>query len=680
MSATTDFLKQLPTFSNIKIGKIDATLSDFIENAYEVVAGVLQLSIQEVTWSNFVQPLLDVDTEIDNYWSVVSHLNAVKNSTALRKVYEGCLEKLEAYSTFVGQNSDLYNRYLALHTSVQFKDFSKQQQKVIADTLRDFKLTGVALEAGEKQQYQNIVKQLSKCCSNFSNNVMDATDSWYFHVSQESAVAGIPDNILSVANKRAVREKKTGWVFGLDYPNFHAISTFAENRGLREEFYKAYVTRASAKPKISEHGKWDNSDNISNILDLRVKKAKLLGFETYADYSLATKMLDNKLKVLNFLNDLVLKTKTIATQEMTDLQQFAEERLDIETLQPWDMSYCSEKLRVSRFSISSREIREYFSLNNVLYELFFILEKLYAISFVKEKVDVWHSDVEFFCIYDEHNNIVGGIYLDLFARPNKRQGAWMDECRVRTIDMYDNLQLPVAYVNCNFAPADESDSALLYHDDVLTLFHEIGHAMHHVLTLVNYAPISGINGVEWDAVEVPSQFMEEFCWQQEILTRMAKHHKTNKVLSEHCMSQLLSSRRFQAGMSILRQIEFALFDFLIHATEQACDYENVQLILDAVRKQISVTPLWKQNKFQNAFTHIFAGGYAAGYFSYKWAEVMSCDIFAAFLDEDGVNFAMGEKFLKCLLSQGATLQFAQYFKQILSRDPNVEALLKRDIY
>ena len=661
---------ELPPFSKILPEHIKPAIESIIDENEKAVAALLA-SGAGTEWSALQEPLDQLDDRLGQAWSPVGHMNAVVNSEALRDAYNGCLPLLSEYSTRLGQNRQLFEAYQSLADSEEFNKLDRAQQKVINDNLRDFRLAGVALEDDKKARYGEIKKQLSELTSKFSDNVLDATMAWSKLITDESELAGLPESALAGAKQLAESKEKEGWLLNLDFPSYFPVMTYGDNRELRKEVYTAFSTRASDQGPNA--GEFDNTKNIQEILKLRHELAQLLGFDNYAEYSLATKMAESPDKVIEFLEDLAAKSKPQAEKELAELKAFAKEAFGVEELEAWDVGYYGEKLRQQRYAILQEELRPWFPAEKAISGMFEVVNRLYGIEFeTVNNVDTWHKDVRFFNI-TRKGEVIGRFYLDLYAREHKRGGAWMDVCRSRW-KQDGKLQLPVAYLTCNFTPPVGDKPALLTHDEVVTLFHEFGHGLHHMLTKVDYAAISGISGVAWDAVELPSQFMENWCWEKEGLAIISGHFETGEPLPEEMLNKLLAAKNFQSAMMMVRQLEFSLFDFKLHK-----DYReniDVQSVLNEVRKQVAVVIPPSFNRFQNSFSHIFAGGYAAGYYSYKWAEVLSADAFSRFEEEGIFNRNTGESFLHEVLEKGGSAEPMELFVNFRGREPEIDALLR----
>lgn len=657
----------LPPFEKIKTEEIMPAVDQCIKQAKAAIDKAL--SHDEVTWENLILATDETDDHLGKAFSPVSHLKGVKNTEDLRQAYDQVLPILTQYHTEVGQNTALCDKFKSLKESEKYVTFTQAQQKTIDNALRDFKLSGVDLPADKKQRYAEISQRLSELATQFENNILDATDAFLYLTEDESELVGLPDDTVAAAKQKAQAKGKTGYAFGLDFPTYFSVITYADSPDLRETFYRGFNTKASdqseARPDL------DNAPLIDEILKLRHEMANLVGFANYADYSLATKMVEDSTSVLRFLNELADKTRAHAAKELAALEEFAGCELNA-----WDMAYYSEKYRLARFEISQETLRPYFPAGRVLDGLFALANRLFGITLKQAQAPVWHQDVLFYDIFNEAGNLIGQIYLDLYARENKRGGAWMDECRVRRTREDGSLQLPVAYLTCNFMGPVGDKPALLTHDDVVTTFHEFGHCLHHLLTRMDVAAVSGINGVPWDAVELPSQFLENFAWSFEVLEGLSEHVDTKAPISKELFDRLYATKTYQAGLGMLRQLEFSLFDFELHHNYDPQNPPNVQAVLDGVRARVCLKQPPAFNRFQNGFSHIFAGGYAAGYFSYKWAEVLSADAFARFEEEGLFNPAVGKAFLDEILSQGGSREPAEMFRAFRGREPSIDALLK----
>ncbi|MEP4890209.1 MAG: oligopeptidase A [Aliiglaciecola sp.] len=666
-------ITSLPQFTQIKTAEIKDSIEEAITNCKNTINRVLEQ--ETVSWQNVIQPIDEIDDLLSKLWSPVSHMNSVVSNDELREAHDACLPLLSAYGTWVGQHKGLYDAYIQIKQSAEFATLTEAQQKVIDNGIRDFTLSGVALEDSKKQRYGEIKSRLSDLSSTFSNNVMDATLAWQKHITDKSELAGLPDSALDAAQQLAQSKELEGWLFTLDIPSYLPVMTYADNRSLREEMYRAYTTRASELGPNG--GEFDNTKIIEETLALRHELANLMGFKNYAERSLATKMAESTAQVTGFLEDLAKRSKPQAQKDLQDVTEFAKSQHQMSELKAWDLAYYSEKLKQQEYSISDEQLRPYFPEKQVVSGLFEVVNRLYKLDIVqRENVDVWHKDVKYYDIVDSNGELRGSFYLDLYARPRKRGGAWMDECQVRRTQVDGQLQYPVAYLTCNFNGPVGDKPALFTHDEVITLFHEFGHGIHHMLTKVDVAGVSGINGVPWDAVELPSQFLENWCWQPEALAFISGHYQTGEALPKDLLDKMLAARNFQSAMQMMRQLEFSLFDFTLHEQYQQENPVNVQNFIEKVREKVSVLKAPEFNRFQNSFGHIFAGGYAAGYYSYKWAEVLSSDAFSRFEEEGIFNPQVGSDFLHNVLEMGGSKEPMALFVAFRGREPEVDALLR----
>lgn len=660
----------LPHFNGIDYQSIPRELENLLLENRQAIDEIVESSLPR-TWMHLMQPLDNLDDKINHYWSPISHLHSVLDSDELRESYQQCLPMLSQYSAEIGQNTKLFH---AIET-IDDKQLNSTQKKIREDELLAFKLSGVGLESEQQERFKQIQSRLSELGNQFENNLLDATQAWTKQVTDETLLAGLPDHTIATAKQVAVKQSLDGWILTLEFPCYYAVMTYANDRGLREEMYQAYITRASDLGPNA--GEFDNTDVINEILALRHEKAQLLGYANYAELSLATKMAESTDQVLEFLTDLSKRAIKQANLEYQALERFAYNEYHQDTLQPWDIGYYTEKLRQHKFDLNQEALRPYFAKDKVLNGMFEVVHRLFGITCIKrEGVETWHEDVEFYEVFDSVKQKRGQLYVDLFARPNKRGGAWMDECQVRRKLDDGSVQLPVAFLTCNFAPGKSDSPACLSHNEVVTLFHEFGHCMHHVLTKVNYAAASGINGVEWDAVELPSQFLENWAWLPQGLELISEHVDTKEALPADYIEKLKAAKNFKSAMALMRQLEFALFDFKIHLDYESNKHDFVQSTLNEIRQQVSVTPCVDYNRFQHSFSHIFAGGYAAGYYSYKWAEVLSSDAFSRFEQEGIFNQHTGKDFLHFVLERGGSCKALDLFVGFRGRKPKVDALLK----
>ncbi|MEM5504426.1 oligopeptidase A [Shewanella frigidimarina] len=664
---------ELPEFSKIKPEHIQPAVEQAIAKCRETIE-VLLAKNSQYTWDNLIEPLEDVDDELSKMWSPVSHMNSVISSDELRDAHDACLPLLSDYGTYVGQHQGLYEAYKSIHESADFAQLTQAQKMVIEQSLRDFELSGIGLDDSQKARYGEMVKRLSELTSNFSNQLLDATEAWTKLITDEADLAGLPESAIAAAKAMADAKEQKGWLFTLDFPSYLPVMTYSENRELREECYRAFVTRASDQGPNA--GEFDNTNNMNEIVALRHELANLLGFASYADKSLATKMAENPAQVLGFLNELGERSKDQASTELAELRAFAKDHYNVTEMASWDLSFYAEKLQQHKYEVSQEILRPYFPEDKVLSGLFYTVNRLFGLTISEQKdVDTWHKDVRFFHIHDADKVHRGSFYLDLYARSGKRGGAWMDDCRGRRVTS-TGLQKPVAYLTCNFNGPVDGKPALFTHDEVTTMFHEFGHGIHHMLTKVDVGGVSGINGVPWDAVELPSQFMENWCWQEEALAEISGHYETGEPLPKALLDKMLAAKNFQSGMMMVRQLEFSLFDFIMHHEFDPAKGVDIQGILDQVRSQIAVLTPPSFNRFQHGFAHIFAGGYAAGYYSYKWAEVLSADAFSRFEAEGIFNAETGKSFLNNILEMGGSEEPMELFKRFMGREPNTDALLR----
>ncbi|WP_413713847.1 oligopeptidase A [Serratia marcescens] len=664
----------LPPFSAIRpediVPAVQSALADCRAAVERVVA-----QPGPFTWDNLCQPLAESDDRLSRIWSPIGHLNSVKNSPELRAAYEQALPLLSEYGTWVGQHEGLYQAYRSLKEGAAFETLSVPQRKAVDNALRDFELSGIGLSADKQQRYGEIVARLSELGSTYSNNVLDATMGWSKLITDEAELSGLPESALAQAQAMAQAKEQDGWLLTLDMPSYLPVLTYADNRALREEMYRAFATRASDQGPNA--GKWDNSEVMAETLALRHELAQLLGFATYADKSLATKMAESPEQVIGFLSDLAKRARPQAEQELAQLRAFAKQHYGVDELEAWDITYYGEKQKQHLFSISDEQLRPYFPEQRVVEGLFEVVKRIYGIT-AKERKDVetWHPDVRFFDLFDANGELRGSFYLDLYARENKRGGAWMDDCVGSLRKADGTLQKPVAYLTCNFNRPLGDQPALFTHNEVTTLFHEFGHGLHHMLTQIDTAGVSGINGVPWDAVELPSQFMENWCWEPEALAFISGHYQSGEPLPKEMLDKLLAAKNYQAALFILRQLEFGLFDFRMHFEYSPEKGAQILPTLAEVKKMVAVVPSPSWGRFPHAFSHIFAGGYAAGYYSYLWAEVLSADAYSRFEEEGIFNAETGKSFLDNILSRGGSEEPMALFKRFRGREPQLDAMLR----
>ncbi|HHX2514343.1 TPA: M3 family metallopeptidase [Neisseria subflava] len=662
-------LGEEPRFDQIKTEDIKPALQTAIAEAREQIAAIKAQT--HTDWANTVEKLTDITERVGRIWSVVSHLNSVVDTPELRVVYNELMPEITIFFTEIGQDIELYNRFKIIKNSAEFDTLSQAQQTKLNHDLRDFVLSGAELPPEQQAELAQLQTEGAQLGAKFAQNIQDATDAFGIYFDDAAPLAGIPEDSLAMFAAAAQSEGKTGYKIGLQIPHYLAVIQYADNRELREQIYRAYVTRAS---ELSDEGKFDNTANVEQTLANALKTAKLLGFKNYAELSLATKMADTPEQVLNFLHDLARRAKPFAEKDFAEIKAFARENLNIEDPQSWDLSYAAEKLRQAKYAFSETEVKKYFPISKVLAGLFAQIKKLYGIELAEKTVPVWHKDVRYFELKQDGQTI-GGVYMDLYAREGKRGGAWMDGYKSRRRFADGTLQLPTAYLVCNFTPPVGDKEARLSHDEIITLFHETGHGLHHLLTQVDEVGVSGINGVEWDAVELPSQFMENFVWEYDVLAQMSSHEETGAVLPKELFDKMHAAKNFQRGMFLVRQMEFALFDMEIYHQEDEGRLKEWPQILDKVRQEVAVTQPPAYNRFALSFSHIFAGGYSAGYYSYAWAEVLSADAYAAFEESDDVA-ETGRRFWKEILAVGGSRSAAESFKAFRGREPSLDALLR----
>ncbi|TXI30891.1 MAG: M3 family peptidase [Nitrosomonas oligotropha] len=680
----------LPRFAEINNEHITPAIETLLKENRAVIDKV-RADDKAPTWKTFVQPMTDANERLSRAWGQVSHLNAVMNTPELRETYNANLPLITQFYAELSQDVRLFEKFKQLRASAEFDQLTPARKRIIDNELRDFRLGGAELPAEKKQRFLQIQEELSKLTSTFSDNLLDATNAYSLLIDDAEKVAGIPDDVLQSAQQSAAADGKTGWKFTLHMPSYLPVLQYADNRDLREQMYRAYATRASEFDSQGDSSK-DNMPLINKILELRREAAHMLGYDNYAEVSLATKMATSPQQVLDFLTKLAVKAKPYAVADLQALQQFAAEKLNLKKLEAWDLAYVSEKLRQERYAFSDQEVKQYFPEDKVLTGMFKVVEKLYGIRITlavpARNIQCWHPDVKFFDIHDANGELIGQFYLDLYARPTKRGGAWMDDAitRRRIDDQHTTkhaIQLPVAYLTCNFSAPVRMDHqprpALFTHNEVIVLFHEFGHGLHHLMTKVEDLGVSGINGVEWDAVELPSQFMENFCWEWDVLTGMTQHIETGESLPKALFDKMIKAKNFQSGLQMLRQIEFALFDMHVHFDFKPDGDQTVLQLLADIRNQVAVIIPPDFNRFPNSFAHIFAGGYAAGYYSYKWAEVLSADAYSMFEEtaSDGVvNAATGSHFLEEILAVGGSRSALESFIAFRGREPELDALLR----
>lgn len=682
----------LPRFKEIKNEHIAPAIETLLEENRAVIEKV-RADAHAPTWQNFVQPMVDASERLSRAWGQVSHLNAVMNTSQLREIYNANLPLVTQFYAELSQDVLLFEKFKQLRVSSEFNLLTSARKRIIENELRDFRLGGAELPSDKKQRFLQIQNELSKLSSKFNDNLLDATNAFELLIEDAETVAGIPDDVLQTAKELAAEDSKVGWKFTLHMPSYLPVLQYADDRNLREKMYRANATRASEFDSQTGSDK-DNMPLINKILKLRQEEAKMLGYENYAEVSLATKMAASPQQVLDFLRELANKARLYAERDLHALEQFAAEKLNLRKLEAWDLAYVSEKLREERYAFSDQETKQYFPEDKVLAGMFRLVEKLYAIhilpALTSRAVQCWHPDVKFFDILDASGQLIGQFYLDLYARTTKRGGAWMDEAITRRLidDQQTGkrqIQIPVAYLTCNFSSPvtinNQLRPALFTHDEVIVLFHEFGHGLHHLLTKVEDLGVSGINGVEWDAVELPSQFMENFCWEWDVVNGMTHHIETGESLPRSLFDKMLKAKNFQSGLQMLRQIEFALFDMHMHFDYNPDGDKTVLQLLDQIRSEVAVIIPPSFNRFPNSFAHIFAGGYAAGYYSYKWAEVLSADAYSVFEEvaSNGVvNAVTGSHFLEEILAVGGSRPALESFIAFRGREPELDALLRHN--
>jgi oligopeptidase A len=661
----------LPKFNEIKPELVSPALDSLLSEGKHVI-DTLANNTDTPTWQNFALKLEDLDEQISRAWSQVGHMNAVVNSPELREAYNSNLAKLTDFYSDLAQDERLYAKYRAIQASAEFKNLNQAQQKIINNEVRDFKLGGAELPAEQKARFKAINEELSKLASKFEENVLDTTNEYAHYETDERKLTGIPEDVLLAAKQAADSVGKSGYKFTLHFPSYLPVLQYADNRNLRETLYRAYATRASELGKAE----FDNTAIITQLLKLRDEEAKLLGFDNFAELSLATKMADTPQQVIAFLESLAKKAKPYAERDMRELVDYAKQS-GIEDLQAWDVSYVSEKLREDKYAFSDLEVKQYFPEAKVMAGLFKVIETIFNVFVKKSTAPTWHADAHFYEITRPNGELVGQFYLDLYARNNKRGGAWMDEAITRRV-VNGKLTIPVAYLTCNFSAPVGGKPALFTHDEVITLFHEFGHGLHHMLTQVDDYSVSGIKGVEWDAVELPSQFMENFCWEWDVLRHMTQHVDTGAQLPRALFDKMVAAKNFQAGMQTVRQIEFSLFDMTLHSSFNPYGTKTPLQLIEEIRDQVAVVrpPHW--NRFPNNFSHIFAGGYAAGYYSYKWAEVLSADAYSLFEEKGGLSAEAGQHFWQEILSRGGSRPAMESFIAFRGREPSIDALLRHN--
>jgi oligopeptidase A len=671
MNPLLDF-SGLPRFAEIKPEHVAPAIEQLLAENRALIARLLGDSAPP-TWQDFIVPMEDANERLSRAWGPVGHLNAVMNSPELREVYNATLPIITQYYAELGQNLALFDKFKALRNSPEFAGLSAARKKIIENELRDFRLGGAELPDDKKARYLEIQERLAELSSRFSDNLLDATNDYTLVIENKEELSGLPEDVLQAAQEAAVAAGKPGWLFTLKAPSYMPVMQYADNRALREKMYRASGTRASEFGKAE----WDNTALMDEIVKLRGEEASLLGFANFGELSLATKMADSPQQVAVFMRELAQRARPFAEKDLAELREFARAELGLQELQSWDVGYASEKLREKRYAFSEQEVKQYFPEDAVLPGMFKLVETLYGLQIKASVAPLWHDDVRFFDIRDAQGQLVGQFYLDMYARNSKRGGAWMDDVITRR-RLASGIQTPVAYLNCNFSAPVGGKPAVFTHDEVITLFHEFGHGLHHLLTEVEDLAVSGINGVEWDAVELPSQFMENFCWEWDVLRGMTRHSETNEKLPRALFDKMLAAKNFQSGLQTLRQIEFSLFDMLMHSNFEAGGAKSILQLLDEVRAEVAVLIPPAFQRFPHSFSHIFAGGYAAGYYSYKWAEVLSADAYSLFEENGVLNPDVGARFRAEILAMGGSRGAMDSFSAFRGREPSIDALLRHN--
>ncbi len=665
-------LSGLPRFAEIKPEHVAPAIEQLLDENRALITHLLA-DDSLPTWDAFVRPMEDANERLGRAWGPVGHLNAVMNSPELRDAYNSTLPKITAYYAELGQNLALFQKFKALRSSAEFAGLSSARKKIIENELRDFRLGGAELPDDKKTRYLAVQERQSELSSRFSDNILDATNEYTLVIENRSELDGLPEDVLQTAREAAQAADKAGWLFTLKAPSYLPVMQFADNRDLRTKMYRAYATRASefGKPEL------DNTPLMDEIVTLRAEEAQLLGFKNFGELSLAAKMAETPQQVVDFMRELAQRARPFAEKDLVELREFAATKLGIQDMRSWDVAYASEKLREQRYAFSEQEVKQFFPEDAVMAGLFKLVETLFGLQIKPAQAPVWHETVCFFDIRDAKDNLVGQFYFDLYARNSKRGGAWMDD--VITRRRLDNkIQTPVAYLNCNFSAPVGGKPAVFTHDEVQTLFHEFGHGLHHLLTEVEDLGVSGINGVEWDAVELPSQFMENFCWEWDVLQGMTRHADTNEKLPRALFDKMLAAKNFQSGLATLRQIEFAVFDMLMHSNFNVGQGKTILQLLDEVRAEVAVLIPPEFNRFPQSFSHIFSGGYSAGYYSYKWAEVLSADAYSLFEEHGVLNPEIGARFRAEVLAMGGARPAMESFTAFRGRAPSIDALLRHN--
>jgi oligopeptidase A len=658
----------LPSFSKIKHDHITSAVDTIITENKQAI-NQIELNSADPSWENFVVPLEIIDEKLSRVWSQIGHLNSVVNSEELRKEYNKNLGKISLYYSELAQNLKIFTGFKNLTLKKNYSKLSVIQKKIVNDELVGFKLGGIDLSTKKQNTFKEIKSTLSKLSAKFEENLLDSVNAFNLHITSKDILSGLPTNILKSAQLKANENKKKGWLFTLDFPTYIPLMQYADNRQLRQDMYYAYATKAS---ELSNK-KLDNTSHINEILKLKLQLANILGFEDYASMSLTTKMAKSSDQIIQFLNNLARKAKPFATKDMHDLEEIGA-RYNINKIEAWDIAYLSEKIKIEKFNFSDLDIKNYFPKPKVLNGLFNLVRRLYGITITRAKTDVWHKDVEFYEIHNQRHKLIGQFYLDLYARKNKRGGAWMDEA-ISKFNFNGFESIPAAYLTCNFSSPSRGRPAYFTHDEVITLFHEFGHGLHHLLTDITHYSVAGIKSVEWDAVELPSQFMENFCWEWSVIKDMTEHVDTKKTMPKILFNKMIEAKNFQSGLQTLRQVEFALFDITLHSSYKPASGKFLAH-LEKIRASIAIVKPPNWNRFPHSFSHIFAGGYAAGYYSYKWAEVLSADAYSLFEETGIFSKKIGNKFKNEILGRGGSRPAIKSFEAFRGRKPKIDALLK----
>ena len=673
----------LPRFGEIQPAHVTPAL-DVLLAAAKTAVDRASAPETPATWTDIVEPVEHATEPLSRAWGVIGHLNAVADTPELRAAYGENLPRVTEFWSSVGQNLALYEKYKAIAASTEFATLTAERKKILENALRDFRLSGAELPEEQKPRFAELQEQQAALSKAFSDHVLDATNAYAYLVTDEGDLAGLPDDVAEAARETAQRDGKEGWKFTLHFPSYFPVMQYSENRAMREAMYRAYVTRASELGALYGNGKadWDNTANLADQLKLRREEAQMLGYQNFAEVSLAPKMAESPAQVVAFLEDLAKRARPFAEQDWKELREFAATELGMAEMQPWDVAFAGERLRQKRYSFSENEVKQYFPEDAVLKGLFKVTETLFGVSIRRDQAATWHPDVRFFRVENKDGSLVAQFYLDLYAREGKRGGAWMDDARSRHKRTEGGVQTPVAYLTCNFSAPVGGKPACFTHDEVITLFHEFGHGLHHMLTRVDELGVSGINGVEWDAVELPSQFMENFCWEWDVLTDMSSHVETSATLPRDLFDKMLAAKNFQSGLGTLRQIVFSMFDMILHVDFDPSAQKNATDLAREINERFHVIPQAPFSRWPNTFSHIFAGGYAAGYYSYKWAEVLSADAYAAFEEAaksasgSVLDAATGTRYRREILEVGGSRPAMESFKAFRGREPQIDALLR----